>query len=136
MYILDTNVVSELRRPRPSPQVVEWVSAQANEDLHLASVTIGELQAGVERLRKRDAERAATLDIWIDDLVASHAVIPIDASIYRSWARLMVDRPESLCEDALIAATARARGFTVVTRSLRDFKSFEVKLLDPFATPR
>jgi predicted nucleic acid-binding protein len=112
------------------------MAAQANESLYLAAVTIGELQAGVEQLRKRDADRAAMLDGWIDDLVASHAVIPIDASIYRSWARLMVDRPESVYEDALIAATAKSRGFVVVTRNVRDFRTLGAKVLDPFALRR
>jgi predicted nucleic acid-binding protein len=136
MYVLDTNVVSELRRPRPNPNVVDWVGRQADGLLHLAAVTIGELQAGVERLRKRDADHAAALDAWIDDVLATYAVIPADGPIYRAWARLMGDRPESLYEDALIAATAAARGFTVVTRNLRDFKALDVPVVDPFATPR
>jgi len=136
MFLLDTNVVSELRKPRPHPAVVTWIERQADDALHIAALTLGELQAGVEQLRPRDPQRADAIEAWIDDVAASYAVLPADGGIWRAWARLMSGRAESLYEDALIAATAIAHGLTVVTRNGRDFKALGVPTLDPFEAPR
>jgi toxin FitB len=132
MYLLDTNVISELRRQRPNPAVVAWLSGTTAEELFIAAVTFGELQAGVEMTRRQDPKKAAAIESWIDSVAASHNIIAMDEVIYRRWARLMHRRSDDLIEDAMIAATALVRSMTVVTRNLRDFKQFGVPTLNPF----
>jgi predicted nucleic acid-binding protein len=136
MFLLDTNVVSELRRPRPHGAVLEWVRAADETDLHLSAVTLGELQAGIELTRAQAPEKAAELQRWLDALEVQYAVLPMDARTFREWARLMHRRSDTLYEDAMIAATARIHGLTVVTRNVADFRAFDVPLLNPFETPR
>jgi predicted nucleic acid-binding protein len=136
MFLLDTNVVSELRRPRPHGAVLEWVRAADETDLHLSAVTLGELQAGIELTRAQAPEKAAELQRWLDALEGQYAVLPMDARTFREWARLMHRRSDTLYEDAMIAATARIHGLTVVTRNVADFRAFDVPLLNPFETPR
>ena len=131
-YLLDTNVVSELRKPRPHGGVVAWLSGLHDEQLFLSAVTLGELQAGVERVRSRDAAKAKEIELWVDRLEASHRVIPMDSACFREWARLMGKRPDRLLEDAMIAATARVHGFTVATRNQKDFDQLGVAVLNPF----
>jgi predicted nucleic acid-binding protein len=136
MYLLDTNVVSELRKPKPHGGVVAWLSDVSAEALYLSAVTLGELQAGIERTRRQDPEKAAAIEAWVDQIAESHQVLPMDASAFREWARLMEGSPEKLIEDAMIAATARVRQLTVVTRNVRDFRFFDVALLNPFTPSR
>ncbi len=136
MYLLDTNVVSELRRPRPHGGVVAWVESVADEDLFISAVTLGEMQAGVEITRERDPEKAAALDAWVDRVEQSYNVLPMDGRAFRVWARLLHRRSDDLIEDALIAATAIVHRLTVVTRNVRDFAQLGVKTLDPFAAKR
>jgi toxin FitB len=93
---------------------------------------VGELQAGAELTRKQDPTKAAAMDAWIDQLAAAYEVIPMDASMFREWARLMAGKSDQLLEDAMIAATARVRGLVVVTRNVRDFEMFRVEVLNPF----
>lgn len=133
MFLLDTNVVSELRRARPHGAVVAWIEGVADHDLHLSAVTLGEIQAGIEITREQDAAKAAQIEAWADEVAATWNVIALDARTFRLWAQLMHGRSEALYEDAMIAATARVHGLTVVTRNLDDFVHFEVELLDPFA---
>lgn len=133
MFLLDTNIVSELRKPRPHGAVVAWLRAQAEPDLFLSSLTLGELQRGVEKARKNDAAKARAIELWIDEVAESFRVLAVDGPIFREWARIVARRSEHLFEDALIAATARAHQLTVVTRNVRDFRDFDVKVLDPFA---
>jgi predicted nucleic acid-binding protein len=132
LYLLDTNVVSELRRPRPHGAVVAWLAAVPDRQLYLSAFTIAELQAGVELTRQQDFARAAELDRWIDRVVGSFNILPMDAAIFRIWAKLMHGRSDTLMGDAMIAATAAAHGFTVVTRNVRDFMTLGVPVLDPF----
>lgn len=132
MYLLDTNVVSELRKPRPHGAVVTWVQAARNADLHLSAVTLGEIQAGIEITREQDAPKAEELTAWLDLVAATYQVLPMDGAVFREWARLMHRRSNTLHEDAMIAATARVHGLTVVTRNVADFKGFAVDLLNPF----
>ena len=136
MFLLDTNVVSELRRPRPHGGVLDWMRGADEADLHLSAVTLGELQAGIELTRAQAPEKAAELQRWLDALEGQFAVLPMDARTFREWARLMHRRSDTLYEDAMIAATARIHGLTVVTRNVADFRPFDVPLLNPFETPR
>jgi toxin FitB len=132
MYLLDTNVVSELRKARPHGAVLKWIHGVPDRALFLSALTVGELQAGAELTRKQDPTKAEAMDAWIDQLAAAYEVIPMDASMFREWARLMAGKPDHLLEDAMIAATARVRGLVVVTRNLRDFATLRVEVLNPF----
>lgn len=139
MYLLDTNVVSELRRPRPHPSVVAWLERVDDESLHLSAVTLGELQAGVEMTRERDPKKAIEIEGWIDQVAQTWNVLPLDGRVFRTWARLMHRRPDALLADALIAATAIVHQLVVVTRNVQDFASLGIEVVDPFAarkTPR
>lgn len=133
MFLLDTNVVSELRKPKPHGGVLAWIEKIADADLHLSAVTIGEIQAGIEITREQDKPKAYELTAWLDQLATAYNVISMDGSVFREWARLMHRRSETLYEDAMIAATARVHELTVVTRNVADFKTFRVPLLNPFA---
>jgi predicted nucleic acid-binding protein len=132
MYLLDTNVVSELRKLKPHQSVVAWIKNTPEDLLHLSAVTIGEIQAGIERTRELDRTKAAEIEEWLESLAQSYNILPADAAVFRRWATLMHRRTDHHLEDALIAATALIRGFTVVTRNVADFKDLEVALLNPF----
>jgi predicted nucleic acid-binding protein len=132
MYLLDTNVVSELRRPRPHGAVLAWLQAVEDAHLHLATVTLGEIQAGIELTREQDPGKARDLETWLDQVSQSFNILPMDGPAFRCWARLMHRRSETLYEDAMIAAIARVHQLTVVTRNIRDFQGFGVELLNPF----
>lgn len=132
MYLLDTNIVSELRRPRPHGAVVAWLRDVRNEDLHISAVTIGEIQAGVEITREHDEAKAAEIEAWLEQFAQTHNVIAMDATAFRSWARLMHRKADDLIEDAMIAATAAIHNLIVVTRNVRDFEGFNVLTLNPF----
>lgn len=133
MYLLDTNVVSELRRPRPHGAVLAWLRDTPDKNLHVSAVTIGEVQAGIEMTREQDPAKAAEIEAWLDLVQETYNVLPIDAHIFRRWARLMHRRPDDLIEDAMIAATALVHDLTVVTRNVRDFERFGVTTLNPFS---
>lgn len=132
MYLLDTNVVSELRKPKPHGAVVAWIQSVPDDQLFISALSLGELQAGAERTRRQDQGKAATIEAWIDQLSEAYEVVPMDASMFREWARLMEGRSEHLLEDAMIAATARIRGLIVATRNVRDFKALAVEVFNPF----
>jgi toxin FitB len=133
-YLLDTNVVSELRKPRPHGAVVAWLSDQAEEQLFLSAVTMGELQAGIERTRHQDPARASEIELWVDQLAASYQILPMDTPCFREWGRIMDRKPDQLLEDAMIAATARVHRLIVATRNERDFGQLDVRVLNPFKT--
>ena len=87
MFQIDTNVISELRRPKPNPQVVEWVNALATEQLFISAVTIGEIQAGIELTREQDPEKASQLEAWLIQVSRSYNILPMDAETFRHWAK-------------------------------------------------
>ena len=132
MYLLDTNVVSELRRPRPHPAVVEWIRQIPADQLFVSAVTIGEIQAGIEITREHDARRADELEAWLGQVIDSFSVLPADGAAFQEWARLKHRQPDSLMEDALIAAVAVVHQLTVATRNERDFDQLGVVSFNPF----
>lgn len=132
MYLLDTNIVSELRKVRPHGAVVSWVEGVADADLHLCAVTLGEIQAGIEFTREQDAVKAAAIEKWADQMATAYNVLPMDVAIFRRWAKLMHRQSNTVYEDAMIAACAITHKLTVVTRNVRDFERFEVPLFNPF----
>lgn len=136
MYLLDTNVVSELRKPKPHGAVVQWFQEVPETELLISAVTIGEIQAGIELTREQDEAKAAEIEQWLELVSGAFNVIPMDAAAFRVWARLMHRASVTLYEDAIIAATAVVRKFTVVTRNVADFKRLGVKVLNPFVSAR
>jgi hypothetical protein len=131
-YLLDTNIVSELRKPKPHGGVVAWLQALREDQVHISAVTIGELQRGIERVRKQDKAKALEIETWLDQVDASHNVLSMDARCFREWARLMEGKSPHLLEDAMIAAIARVHRLRVATRNTDDFASLGVDLLNPF----
>lgn len=136
MFLLDTNVISELRKPegRVAPEVVQWVSTQSSTSLYVSMVTLYELEVGVRRLARRDDAGGRRLRRWIDDQFLqafADRLLLLDADVARQAAALQVPypRPE---RDMYIAATALVHGMTLVTRNVNDFASTGVALLDPW----
>ncbi len=132
MYLLDTNVVSELRRTRPHEAVLTWIADIPADRLFLSAVTLGEIQAGIEITRERDAAKADALEGWLDRVVDGYGVLPMDAAAFRAWARLKHRQSDTLLEDAMIAATAMVHRLTVATRHVRDFEALGVAWVNPF----
>jgi len=132
VYVLDTNVVSERRKPKPHGGVEAWIAAIPDRDLHIAAVTLAEIQAGIEITRKQDGAKAKELELWLDGIGATSNILPMDGETFRIWARLMHGRSDDHYEDAMIAATAIRHDLTVVTRNVRDFRDFEVPVFNPF----
>jgi predicted nucleic acid-binding protein len=134
MYLLDTNVISELRKSKPHGAVLEWLSSVADEDLYISAVSIGEIQTGIELTREQDQNKAASLEAWLEDILKNHNVLAMSGVAFSLWAKLMHYQSNTVREDAMIAATAIEKKLTVVTRNTKDFKRFKVKLLNPFGS--
>ena len=133
MYLLDTNVISELRKKKPHGAVAAWLENTPAQDIYIPAVAIGELQHGVELTRQQDSQKASEIEQWIDRTVLSYSVISMDGADFREWARLMLRTPDDLSADAMIAATARVHGMVVVTQNVKDFASFRVRVFNPFS---
>ena len=132
MYLLDTNVVSELRKAKPHGAVVAWLQGLDNTQLHPSAVTIGEIQAGIELTREQDQVKAKDIEAWLELVASSYNVLPMDAAAFRAGAQLMHRKSDTVYEDAMIAATAKIHGLTVATRNVADFKIFGISLVNPF----
>lgn len=130
-FLLDTNVVSEMRKPRPHGGVLAWLAATEQGDLLVPAVALAELQAGAEITRLQDSAKALEIEVWIEKIAATFQVVSMDGNCFREWARLMHGQSDS--EDAMIAATARVHGLTVVTRNVRDFSTLMVPVFNPFS---
>jgi predicted nucleic acid-binding protein len=133
MYLLDTNVVSELRRPHPHGGVLVWLRSVSDAELHISAVTLGEIQAGIETTREQNPVKADEIEAWLEKVAETYNVLPMDGRTFRSWARLVHRRPNNLIADGMIAATAEVHKLTVVTRNVRDFVRLGVTVLNPFS---
>ena len=135
MFILDTNVVSELRRPhKADPRVTAWAAANPLASFFLSSITVLELELGVLAMERRDTAQGAILRAWLDGLVLPRfagRILPVDTAVAQCCARLLVPDPRAE-RDALIAATAMVHGMTVVTRNTLDFAPTDVRILNPW----
>jgi len=132
MYLLDTNVISEFRKPRPNLAVTAWLRDIPEEQLYICAASLGELQAGVEITRKQDEAKAIEIEAWIDEIAAKHQVLALDAPVCRAWGKLIRGRSNTLLEDALNAACAMVHGLTVATRNVKDFDALGARTINPF----
>jgi predicted nucleic acid-binding protein len=130
--LLDTNIVSEVRKPKPHGGVLAWIEGLREDQLYISAVTIGELQRGIERTRSQDKPKALAIESWLDQLETTYNILPMDTACFREWARLMQGKSDHLLEDAMIAATARVHALQVATRNENDFVGFHVGLVNPF----
>lgn len=135
-YLLDTNVVSELRKRNPDPAVLAWYDKVTSAEIFLSVLTIGEIRLGIERLRRKDSARAGLLEHWLRGLRAAYGdrIIGVDAEVAEEWGRLNVPDPVPVI-DGLLAASAKVRGWTLVTRNTADMVRSGVSVLNPFDQP-
>ncbi len=132
-YLIDTNVLSELRRPVPAQSVIRWVSSTDPGSLFLSVLTLGEIVRGAELLRIRDERAARALDAWTGEIRTRFAerILPVDVDVAECWARLSPRQPLPVV-DGFLAATATVHRLTVVTRNGADFERAGVPILNPF----
>lgn len=136
MFLLDTNIVSELRkRDRANAGLREWLTSTEDRDLYLSVLVVGELRQGVERVRTRDATQAEHLDRWLHALADSYAdrLLLVDARVAEVWGRFNVPDPISTV-DGLLAATAVVHDLTLVTRNVKDVARTGARVLNPFSS--
>lgn len=135
-YLLDTNVISEIRRGRDA-NVTAWAAEVVDAELHVSVLTLGEIRKGIERLRPRDPGQAGVFAAWLDALHSRFAerILPVDARVAERWGQLnaSAERPTV---DSLIAATALVHHLTVATRNTADFEGTGVRLINPWQTRR
>lgn len=131
-YLLDTTIISEIRKPKPHGAVVTWFEGLRDEQICLSAVTLGELQEGIERTRRQDAAKASAIEAWVDELENSSTVLPMDGRCFRETARMMLGKQEDLLYDVMIAATARLHELTVATRNEKDFRHLGIEVFNPF----
>jgi len=129
-YLLDTNIISEIHKPKPHRAVLAWFMGLRDEQICLSAVTLGE--EAIERTRRQDATKAREIEAWVDELEDSSNVLPLDGHSFREMARMMVDKQDPLLYDVMIAATARLHGLTVATLNEKDFRHLGVEIINPF----
>ncbi len=133
-FLLDTNIIGELRKgPRCNPNVAAWYAPLEDEDLHLSVLVLGEIERGVERLRRHDPVQAAKLERWLRQVRRTFAgrIHPVDDAVAAVWGRMGVPDPVPVI-DGLLAATAQVRGLILATRNVRDIARTGVAYLNPF----
>ncbi len=133
MFLLDTNVMSALRKRDRNSGLLDWVSAQRMSDLYISAVSVGEVERGIARQQRRNPEFAFTLASWLDDVLAVYGerILPVDLAVARRWG-ILSGALGHQSEDLMIAATALEHGLTVVTRNVRHFEPTGVPVLNPF----
>lgn len=134
-YLIDTNIISELRKQnRADAGVRSWYGRVASSELHLSVLVLGEIRQGVERVRRRDPDKAAMLERWLNQVKEAFGprVLPITVAVAEEWGRLNRIHPLPVV-DSLLAATASIHGLTLVTRNISDVAATGVDCLDPFA---
>lgn len=131
-YLIDTNVISEVRKKRPHGAILAWLESLEVGQGFFSAVTFGEIQRGIEITRRLDPAKANEIEVWAGNLERASQVLAMDAPCFREYARLIHGRSSVLSEDAMIAATARVHGLTVATRNERDFEPFSVAVFNPF----
>jgi hypothetical protein len=135
MYVLDTNILSEMYRRSPNQQVLAWLDAVPDHRLHTSVIVIGELRRGIQKQSRINLPAAQRLDLWLDELIDTYSfgdrLLPVNLEDAFAWGRITTDYrvPHA---DALIAAQALSRDWTVVTRNVKDFERTGVRLLNPF----
>ncbi len=133
-FLIDTNVISEVRKgDRGDPAVAAWWAGVDEDDLWLSALVLGEIRKGVELARRRDPQKAGILEAWLNDVVTGFGdrVLPVDAAVADEWGRMNAIRPVPVI-DALLAATAKSNGLTLVTRNGSDVAGLGVDVLNPF----
>lgn len=136
MYLLDTVVVSETRKNKPHAGVMAWLSQAVDKGISICTMTVGEIQQGAENIRSKDPVFAEQIESWLETATFFQQAITLDSAVQRQWARYTYNRSPDIWQDAMIAATAKVHGLTVVTRNLRDFAAFDVPTLDPWDAGR
>ncbi|MGH9040688.1 MAG: type II toxin-antitoxin system VapC family toxin [Acidimicrobiia bacterium] len=133
-YLLDTNVLSEARKPRGDRGVKSWIKTVPGSDLFLSVLVVGEIRQGIDRLRRRDADTAGVFEAWLAKLRQEYAerILDVTTPIAEEWGRLNVPDPLPTV-DALLAATAKVHGLTLVTRNTADLRRTGAKLHNPFS---
>jgi predicted nucleic acid-binding protein len=133
-YLIDTNIISELRKgARADRRVRDWFAGLAEDELYLSVLTVGEVRNGIERIRRRDRPAAASLERWLREIVGAHQdrILPIDQAICEEWGRLSVPDPLPVI-DGLLAATAAVHGLVLATRNVQDLVRTGVAFVNPF----
>ncbi len=136
-FLLDTNVVSELRKgPRADRKVAAWFAGLESGELFLSVLVVGEIRRGIERIRRRDPKSAQSLDRWLAGLAEGFEdrILPVDRRVAEEWGRMNVPDPLPVL-DALMAATAKVHGLVLATRNVKDVASTGVKIVNPFGSP-
>ncbi|GGK71361.1 type II toxin-antitoxin system VapC family toxin [Mangrovihabitans endophyticus] len=133
-FLLDTNVVSELRKSVPHPQVARWHAANSEAVVYLSTLVIGEIRRGIDRLRLRDVKQADLLERWLAGLTASYRekLLPVTHQVAAEWGRLSATAQPPPVIDGLMAATASVHGLTLVTRNVADVDRTGVSVVNPF----
>jgi predicted nucleic acid-binding protein len=133
-YLIDTNVISELRKGRRcNEQVAVWFARVPDSEIYLSVLVIGEIRRGIERIRMRDPQSAETLDTWLKQVIKGHhgRILSVDSEVADEWGRMNAVRPLSTV-DSLLAATAKIHGLTLVTRNTADIATTGIDHINPF----